>query len=532
MIYEPRDYQSAAVDAMWSALRQRRESKPLAVLPTGAGKSVVLAEFGRRVAEGWSAARILVATHKRELVEQDAEKLTAMLGADRVGVYCAGLKRHDVGRPVTVASIQSIAHRLDEIDRVDLMIVDEAHLIPHKGSGRYRKVIDGLKKRNPRFRVAGLTATPYRMSSGLLHKGDGAIFTEICVDVPIPELIDRGFLSPLRSKRGVASADVSGVRTRGGDYVPSELAKAVNDADVVRGAVSEIVKHAADRKSILVFAAGIDHALMVREEMAAQGIKASCVFGSTPAGERDRIIAGFRAGLIRAIVNVDVLTTGFDAPAIDCVVMLRPTKSPGLYYQMVGRGIRVAPGKKDCLILDFTDNVMTHGPIDRLSTIAPSSGGKRSAGAGEPPFKICPSCRECVHAALGSCSCCGYAFPVVEEAPHGTRASEAALLSRDEHIDEVDVTKIEYKIHSKAGKPDSLRVNYRVGIRWISEWVCFEHPGFARKKAIDWWRTRSKTPAPDSVADALARIGECREPARLDIQRNGGKYWRVKRAYF
>ena len=224
-----------------------------------------------------------------------------------------------------------------------------------------------------------------------------------------------------------------------------------------------------------------------------------------------------------------MLTTGFDAPATDLIAMLRPTASTGLYIQMAGRGMRVAPGKDDCLVLDFAGNVMRHGPVDAIA-LPEEKKGKGDGEAAEPPAKICPGCDAIVPIGTRECPDCGHVFPPPEPKIEATATTEAimVLTARDEWQ---EVRDVDYRRHRKPGAPDSLRVDYLVGTKVVSEWVCVEHTGYAREKAVAWWRQRGDGPPPDTVDEALARAAELRRPAEAVLVREG-KYHRIKRVRF
>jgi DNA repair protein RadD len=525
MSFELRWYQRAAVDRVIAYFEAGMTGNPLVVLPTGAGKSIVIAAFVREALSRWPGERFLMLTHVKELVEQNAAKLEALLPPGSVGVYCAGLGRKELGSPVTAASIQSAIRPIADGDLdADLVLIDECHLVPKAGEGQYRTAIEQLRARNPHLRVIGLSATPYRTDTGLLTEGDGRIFTDVVIDVPIPRLIHEGFLSPLRSKGSRVEADLDGVTVRAGDYAPGELEAAMLGGDLVPRACDDIMRHAVDRSRWLVFASGVSHALAVAAELDARGVSVACVFGETPTAERDATIAAFKRGELRALVNVGVLTTGFDAPETDCVVLLRPTKSPGLYYQMTGRGFRIAPGKADCLVLDFGGNVRRHGPVDRIRVDVGKSGSKRPAPA---PVKTCPECDEYVALSARECAC-GYEWPR-EERKHDTRADDVAILGGEKASDWLDVDLVKAVPHlSRSSGMTTLRVDYQCGMRRFSEYVCLEHEGFARRKAEQWWR-RLVGPGdvPTSAVAAAAWLAE--RPLRvrqIEVQPDG-KYERV-----
>jgi len=240
--------------------------------------------------------------------------------------------------------------------------------------------------------------------------------------------------------------------------------------------VAEIVEFGADRKSWLVFASGIGHAEMIKAEMAVHGIDAEVVTGEDDSKERARKIEDFKKHRLRCLISIAVLTTGFNAPATDLVAMVRATASAGLYVQIVGRGTRLAPGKTDCLLLDFGGNVERHGFIDAVRVRDKTQG----IGKGEAPAKECPACQALVPTGLRYCGC-GHKFPD-PELNHSTRAYDGAVLSNQVQAEWVDVEDVTYARHQKAGKPDSLKVTYHYGLASISEWLCPDHGGYAASK--------------------------------------------------
>lgn len=512
-----RAYQQEAIGALWTYLATKN-GNPLVVIPTGGGKSHVIGQLALDVFDRYPDERVLCVTHVKELVEQNAEKLRGYCGKHRVGIYSAGLGRRDASRAVTVAGIQSVYRKAKAIGPVGLIIIDECHRVPTKGVGMYRRFLDEMLAWRPagHTRIVGLSATPYRLKSGFLHEGDDRIFTDIAYEVGIRRLIDEGFLSPLRSKSGITEADLSGVHTRGGEYVASELESAMDKEALISGALDEVQKFAADRKKLLFFCAGVKHAKSVTEALRERGVSAELVTGKTPNGERDRIIRRFKAGKFRALVNVSVLTTGFDAPDIDCLVMLRPTKSTGLYVQMVGRGTRIAPSKTDCLVLDFAGNITRHGPIDAVNVE-----GKDRKRKGQAPVRVCPGCRNVLAIQLLECPECGHTFDPPKAKPtHETRASEAKILTDDKparDIHALDVQGIGYSKHEKEGKPPSIRVEYKCGLQWFREWVCLWHGGFAGRKAAQWWRERGGDDIPATIEDALVACEHLRRPSKIVV---------------
>ena len=515
-----RYYQKEAVEAVYEHLRTR-DDNPCLVLPTGAGKGFIIARICVDAAARWGG-RALVLAHVKELLEQTAENLRTLAPDLDVGVYCAGLNQRDTDHDVIVASIQSVYRRADQLGPFDLILIDEGHRIPPDGEGRYQTFFSDATAINPHIRLIGLTATPYRMKTGMICEPDH-LLNKVCYEIGVKELIADGYLCPLKTKAGSEKVDTSGLHVRAGEFIGSETQELMDTEELVRHACEEIIEHtagcgatgcrssasakrpagAADRHSCLIFASGVDHgkhiARLLRND---HQVECETVFGETPSDEREAVLERFRAGTLPYLVNMDVLTTGFDAPNIDCIALVRPTNSPGLFYQMVGRGFRIDESKEDCLVLDFGGNVLRHGPVDDIRV------EKEERGDGEAPAKECPECRALIAAGYRVCPECGYEFPPPEKSKHASRATTASILSGEVTVDEHTVQGVSYGVHRKRGAPEghppTLRVEYQTGwSTWQSEFICLEHTGWARTKAEDWWAQRTGWPVPDTVEEAV-----------------------------
>ncbi|MBQ9564805.1 MAG: DEAD/DEAH box helicase family protein, partial [Synergistaceae bacterium] len=405
---ELRDYQKKAIADTYSWL-SCHSGNPCIVAPTGSGKSHIIAGLCEDIMGRWPQSRIVILSHVKELLVQDAEKLLAAWPEAPLGIYSAGLGKKDIDA-ITVAGIQSIWRAADKTGKTDLVIVDEAHLINLEDCGMYRTFLNGLKEINPHLRIIGLTATPYRLGQGMITEGRDRLFDGLIESISIEELVERGYLARLRSKFTDMKLDTSGVRKRGGDFVDGDLQAKIDTEDNNARIVAETLLRAEDRRAWLVFCTGVEHARHIRDELRRQGVSAETVTGDTPKDERTRILDEFKAGHIRAVTNVSVLTTGFDYPNIDLIVMARPTLSPGLYAQMAGRGMRLKTGPyQDCLVLDFAGNIARHGPV---TNIQPPSAKQKEDG--EAPVKECPECHEAVLLGTRVCPCCGHIFPINE----------------------------------------------------------------------------------------------------------------------
>ncbi|UYP69682.1 DEAD/DEAH box helicase [Thalassobacter stenotrophicus] len=508
-----RPYQEAAISSIYGYF-QSNKGNPLVVIPTAGGKSLVMASFIEGVLKAWPDQRILIVTHVRELIAQNHAEMIGLWLDAPAGIYSAGLGKREAQARVLFAGIQSIHRRAHEIGHTDLVLIDEAHLIPGNSSTMYRRFLDALQAINPALKVIGLTATPFRTGSGMLHEGKDALFTDIAYEAPVRDLIDAGYLSPLVSKQPNTRLDVSKVGTRAGDFIARDLAAAVDQDATTRAAVTEIITHGKDRKSWLAFCSGVGHARHVAEEFERQGITCRTIFGDTPKEERDAIIAAFKRGEIRALASMGVLTTGFNAPAVDLIALLRPTKSAGLYVQMVGRGTRLAPEKENCLVLDFAGNVRRHGPIDLVRPKRPGDGG-----GGEAPTKVCPECDSTLALSATECPDCGYVFPAGEVKIAPTAGTLPVLSPKVEWL---PVHGVSYSRHDKRGGLPSLKVTYSCGLKSYNEWVCVAHQGYARQKALEWWRKRAPGyPMPRTVDEAIAQAGQLAQPNAISVRPSG-----------
>lgn len=414
------------------------------------------------------------------------------------------------------------------------ILVHNCHLIPSDGEGMYRQFLAEARKASPHLRVIGLTATPFRLDAGPIC-GPENLLNAICYEIGVKELIVGGYLSPLMTKASRAKVDTASLPVRGGEFVADEVEQLMDADKLVEAACEEIITSTEKRNACLIFASGVKHGRHIARVLAEKhGAECGFVCGDTPAGERQELLARFRNQNenrlfdhppLKYLCNVNVLTTGFDAPNIDCVVLLRPTMSAGLYYQMVGRGFRLFPGKQNCLVLDFGGNVLRHGPVDQIRTR-----NKSPRLGGDPPAKECPECRALIAIAYARCPDCGFEFPPPErKQQHDPQATNAGIISGQVFETTYTVKDTAYSVHTKkdAGDdaPRSLRVDYTIG--WYarkSEWICVEHRGYARRKAEAWWRLRSPDPVPTSAEEAvaLANSGSLAQTKQITVRAVAG----------
>ena len=471
-----RDYQQRAIDQLYEWFG-KHEGNPCLVLPTGAGKSHIVAALCKNAVQSWPGTRILMLTHVKELIEQNAEKMRLHWPNAPMGIYSASIGKRQLGEPITFAGIQSIAKKSHLIGHIDLIIIDECHLVNHKDEGGYRTLINALQAINPALRVVGLTATPFRLGHGLITDKP-AIFDDLIEPVTINELIHHGYLAPLRSKITKTKLSTAGVHKRGGEYIESELQKAVDIEEKNIAIVDEVISLAEDRKAWLFFCAGVQHSKHIAEALRFRGITAEVVTGETPKAQREAILSDFKAGKIRALTNANVLTTGFDYPDIDLIAMLRPTMSPGLYVQMAGRGLRPKSHTDHCLVLDFAGAVQTHGPITGVK--APEKTGD---GNGEMPVKVCDNCHELCALSVRQCPVCGTDFPEPEEKKLQLHNDD--IMGLQGHDMPVSGWHWSKHISRTTGK-EMCKVTYYGDLSDppINEYLTIMHEGYAGQKAM------------------------------------------------
>lgn len=358
-MYTLRPYQTDSVKAVIHYFRQHA-TPAVIVLPTGAGKSLVIAELAR-LAKG----RVLVLAHVKELVEQNHAKYEGygLKGA----IFSAGLGRKETDQQVVFASVQSVVRNLDAFkNQFSLLVIDECHRVPDEKSSSYQKVITHLLELNAGMKVLGLTATPYRLgmgwiyqyhTRGLVRSEEPRFFRDCIFELPIRYLLDEGFLTPARLiDAPVLSYDFSQLKPANtGRYKESDMDLVIEQSKrATPQIVAQIIQLAADKQGVMVFAATVRHAQEILSLLPES--ESDIVIGDTPSPERDAIIQRFKQRELKFLVNVSVLTTGFDAPHVDLIAILRPTESVSLYQQIVGRGLRLSPGKTECLVLDYAGN--------------------------------------------------------------------------------------------------------------------------------------------------------------------------------
>jgi DNA repair protein RadD len=509
-MFQERIYQTMAVDAIYSYF-DTHTGNPVVAMPTGTGKSVVIARFAHSALSRWNSQRFMFLTHVQELIEQNAKALVRAWPEAPIGIYSAALGKKETDAPITFGGIASVNHDPGAFGHIDMLGIDECHLLSSGGDTMYQNTIAVLRERNPYLKVTGFSATPYRMGQGLItdNPRDGKrLFTDFAIDMTgfqwFNWFIDQGYLAKLVTMPTDSELDVSGVGMSGGDFNGKALTDKLDGQDKEHyNACREMVARGFNRRAWLVFTAGIERSEWVADTLNTLGVKSTFVHSRLEKAERTERVRAYRAGEYQCMVGNNVFTTGFDYSAIDLIGMLRPTRSTGLWVQMLGRGTRplYAPGsdlnsiegrlwaiqmsgKLNCLVLDFAGNARELGPVN--DPVLPH---KKGAGGGEIPMKICGHCGCYQHLSARVCDNCMTPFPPGTILTHKAFSGDI-LRTEEPKMEWFNVTAVIYRVHQKGGGKPMVRVTYACGFRSFEEWVCIEHDKYLGKKARDWWRTR------------------------------------------
>jgi DNA repair protein RadD len=574
-MYKLRAYQQDAVDAVISHFR-RSKDPALVVLPTGAGKSLVIAELARK-AQG----NVLVLAHVKELVEQNHEKYESY--GEKAGIYSASLQRKESTHKVTFGGIQSVARAPDRFFKsISILIIDECHRISADENSQYAQVIAKLRNVNPEICILGLTATPYRLGMGWIFEyhyrgylaaAEPRFFKKCIFELPLEYMIDNGYLTPpVMIDAPVACYDFSSLQPANttGTFSPQEIQKILTDQKrVTPGIIGHIVKMSDDRQGVMIFTSTIEHAQEILALLPADSSR--LVIGSTSTEERNDTITAFKNREIKFLVNVSVLTTGFDAPHVDLIALLRPTESVGLFQQIVGRGLRLSPGKTDCLILDYTgsphdvfspeigskkpseDAEMVYVPCPECDFenlfwgIVDDEGnvtdhfGRKCKGAIEDPqtlqvnpcsfrfrFKICDECGAENDIAARSCNTCRHLIVDIDD-----RLRKAMEL-RDAHVMRPDTMLMEKTIDKK--KRERLEISYYdVDGERLREFFYFETPAQVRAFYYNYTRMHLRLPGTttqiSNIDDVIKNQNLFKAPAFI-IARKKTHFWQIREKIF
>jgi DNA repair protein RadD len=566
-----RAYQEEAIDSIYSFIEDCYEGEhPIAAMPTASGKTPIICGLIERVLSEAPNEKILVLSHVKEILGQDYDAIAEYFSSRKIGLYSSGMDSKTIEQ-ITVAGIQSVHKKSELFEDFGFVIIDECHLIPMGEDTMYRRFLAELEGAT----YVGLTATPYRLDHGYLHKGKDRLFTDVVIDYTRGEkftsLVDEGYLSNIFIKKTLMEMDTSGIKETNGDFNNGELDAEFNQDAITAVAIDEIIKYGKNYKQWLIFAINIDHAESITATLISKGITAVCIHSEMGAN-RDEEIENIRAGKYRAVVNVNILTTGFNVKGIDLVALLRPTSSVVLHVQMIGRILRVlyALGypldtpeqrleaikqstKPHGLVLDFAGNTHRLGPINNVrikkkrgEKIDPDDVDDLDNGLDEARTKDCPSCLLIVEPKEKICPACGFNFELKTKLEK--EAAELEIIQRkieeqekfiadnpEETIQQaldrlaareakkawLNVFNVTYNLHNKAGKKSSMKVTYDCGLQTFSEWVTPDHDGFALTRARMWMKKRLPVGMKNlSLSELLVNQDLLLRPIRIRVDTN------------
>ena len=541
--YEPpgpeiilRPYQEECLEVLEARLGEKKNV--LLEMATGGGKTIVFSFLIKRILERDPDARIAVSAHRQELVTQAKEKLFKVWPESYglIGTACASLERVETDYSVVIGSVQTLARR--SFPRpVDLLIIDEVHRVPRLSSGKtsqYRELIGGVRDRNPDARVLGVTATPYRLDRGRIYGREGDLFDRVDYRVGLDDLMKQGYLVRIRAKETARVEELSEVgRGADGDYKTDHLSRVMTRGVHLSSAVTALRDYGEGRRNALAFAVTIEHAELMARAFRGEGVRASAVHSGMDDRDRRRVLADFEAGRVQVLVNVGVLTEGWDSPRVDLILMTRPTLSPGLFVQMVGRGTRLSPetGKENLLILDLVGNFRRHGvPWD------PKIGEKDGRKKADGDLQLCPRCLSLIEKELRICPECGHVL-----APSGKPAELAELEAaplREILLDEkasVRVLVVNWKTSAHLTRRGMMMLKVDVRVtgapghppvrdEWIAHYLDIEGTSseYGGRRAALFWYKYGSLPAPRTVGEALSRSGELNMGGLAKLSRKKG----------
>lgn len=552
-MFHERWYQEECAAALFKDITEDVECHPIGVVPTGGGKTAILCKLIDLILSANPVENILVLSHVSEILEQNHESLQNYFGETFIGLYSSGLKTREI-KKITVAGIQSIHKKIEEFSDFGVVIVDECHLITIKESGMYRSFLDAMVG----SQVCGLTATHFRTGHGYIHEGEGALFNKLSYDLSSPQnfarLQDEGFLSKLFSKPTAVKLETDGIKTVAGDFSQKQLSANLDRDNITEAIVMESLHFGKKYKKWLCFAIDIDHAENIKRRFLNHGISCEVVHSKMKRSRKD-VINDYKNGKYKLLINVNVLTTGFDVPDIDLIIMMRPTKSPIIHVQTIGRGLRVVykeghdistvegrlaaiadSDKTHCLVLDFAGNTSRLGPIDNVEVQIAGKG----KGDGEAITKDCPECSITNHAAARNCINCDFEFVFkeklqLEASTQNIVSGAKALRVPDNEKSWADVDGIHYERRKGFGHvKDKVQVIYHCGLTRVREQIDIEGVGYPRHIAVHWidfrWDYDQGSP-PETVRELLESTKYIRTPKRILVDRRG-KYDSVEDAEF
>lgn len=517
---ELRPYQKEAIQSTYDFWSNKTGINPVVVAPTGSGKSLLIAQICKDACEYDNHTRVLMLTHSSELIDQNFKELKGIWSEAPAGIFSASLKKRDLKNRIIFAGVQSFVNAVDRSEAFDLIIIDEAHLVNQKAETRYKKVFDALLLKNEDTKIVGFSATPYRMSGGNIY-GKNKIFCGVSYEITLKYLIDNGYLCMPITKGALKQYDLSSVSIKSnGEYNDIELARVVETEELIEAVVNESLEMGKNRKAWLIFASSINHAEKIQECFISKGfLNSEIVTGTTPKDVRAKLLEDFKNNTLKCLINCNVLTTGFNAPICDMVVIARATQSTSLYVQMIGRGLRTYDDKENCLIIDFGRNTLTHGTLDNIQPVIIGTGTKKEKKKDEEiKAKECPECQRLNEKSVTNCIECDYEFPL-RKVTHSEKAYDGSMFS-DNELQEWNVKSVGYSKHLSKNGNECLKITHICGLNFVHEFIVIS--SYFGKKAL-----REIGCNYENIEDILSHTDEYIVPKSLILKREG-KYMKIE----
>lgn len=514
-----RDYQKTCLQEAIEAWQRDPNKNYIIDACVSAGKSHMLAAFIKGLIDANPGFTCLMLVPNKELVKQNYDKLVGYLGEELVGICSASAGDKATDKPIIVGTVGTVIGRIYDMPVFHTTHVDEVHLVNNADKGQYRALLDICKKRNPEHITFGWTGTPYRGNGINLTSGKAPLFHEIASSITLRDMLDAGWICPLVNVNSThIEVSSKGMRKTGQDFNLADIDAAFDD-EVTQQCVEQMIPAMQDRRSVMVFCSTIPHAERTAEMLKKAGQKVGIVH-SKMTGDRDRVIKDFKQFRTKWLVNVCVLTTGFDHPAVDGIVFMRNTSSPVLYVQIAGRGMRryddgignLFPGhtnKIDCKWLDFTDTTSRLGPVDQVKGRDMIPKNRKAV----QPVKSCPMCGLEVASGVRTCEC-GHTFQF--ENKLGSEANGSAVLSTDVDM----VTGFSVLKHVSQKGNIGVKVVFKNGSKTVGTFYMNDSAWGTRQIRELWGKLGGTDKAPINCSEFMARQHELVVPAAITLDRS------------
>lgn len=541
---ELRPYQIEALNVLHSELQEK--DVLLLQAATGAGKTMIVCRMINRYFYDHPGRSFLVLMHKRELVSQFLDTFInhTEIKKEDIGICCAGLGSWDTSKRVTIATVQTLINKMGEYPGADLIVIDETHRVGHDYESQYQSIIATLRDYKPSHKVIGLTATAYRLNHGLIYGPKAKhpnFFPELTHRIKYAELRDHGYLMPLTGYIAAenASVDLQGVELVSGEYHMGQAGRVMGR--YVSAAVDAMELYAGEHKHIAVFACTINHAETLLDAFLKRGHSAVVVHSQLDSKTRKEALKRWQSGVARVAISINILTEGFDWPGLSCLIFCRPTKSPVVWVQAIGRVLRIAENKPKSLMIDLTGNALEFGmdiddPKFKLQI--------NDSGSGEVPTKTCRNifpdgkiCGEVVHAACRVCPACGYEWTQEEveallpelkkvsfnkpvEAPMWHKVESMHVGVHENHNTGKKLLRVQFECEP---------TNYYKRPIHVSEWICLPdfYDGYAVTMGEKKWEQFTDDEFPGDVEIASWYANESfRRPTEILLGKDG-KYHKI-----